>query len=181
MKPGSIWSQMWLYLFTCRTAINIRNIFHKSCQIKLCRNILRFADVNLKKKIVLTEMAFSYTAMSLIYMTNRNHSKNFLLYQIFLSKRGGVTPHEYLAECFHISLRIRVSWSESLLSAWKRIGYLAIHRRSSEDPDYSVWICRLNLVFVGRTCSFMGNTDNPFISTLDRTTKFVIRPFDCHA
>ena len=46
-----------------------------------------------------------------------------------------------------ISLGIRPVWSESSLSAWKKIGPLATHKAHNEDPDQTGWM---------RTCNFVG-------------------------
>ena len=50
-----------------------------------------------------------------------------------------------------ISLGIRPVWSESLLSAWRKIGSLATHWVHSEDSDQTGWMPRLIWVFAGRT------------------------------
>ena len=50
-----------------------------------------------------------------------------------------------------ISLGIRPVWSESLLSAWRKLGSLASHWAHSEDSDQTGWMPRLIWVFVGHT------------------------------
>ena len=50
-----------------------------------------------------------------------------------------------------ISLGIRPDWSESLLSAWKKLGSLATHWAHSEDSDQTGRMPRLIWVFAGRT------------------------------
>ena len=50
-----------------------------------------------------------------------------------------------------ISLGIRLVWSESLLSAWRKLGPLATHWAHSEDSDQTGWMPRLIWVFAGRT------------------------------
>ena len=50
-----------------------------------------------------------------------------------------------------ISLGIRPVWSESSLSAWRKLGSLAIHWAHSEDSDQSGRMPRLIWVFAGRT------------------------------
>ena len=52
-----------------------------------------------------------------------------------------------------ISLGIRPVWSESSLSAWKKLGSLATHWVHSEDSDQ---MPQLIWVFTGRTCHFVG-------------------------
>ena len=56
----------------------------------------------------------------------------------------------------HISLGIRPVWSESSLSAWRKLGSLATHWAYSEDSDKSGRMPRLIWVFDGRTCHFVG-------------------------
>ena len=50
-----------------------------------------------------------------------------------------------------ISLGVRPVWSESLLSAWRKLGSLATHWALSEDSDQTgrIW------VFAGRTATLM--------------------------
>ena len=50
-----------------------------------------------------------------------------------------------------ISLGIRPVWSESSLSAWRKLGSLATHWVQSEDCDQTGRIPRLIWVFAGRT------------------------------
>ena len=50
-----------------------------------------------------------------------------------------------------ISLGIRPVWSESLLSAWRKLGSLAIHWANSEDSDQTGWMPRLIWVLAGHT------------------------------
>ena len=55
-----------------------------------------------------------------------------------------------------ISLSIHLIWSESLLSAWRKIGSLATHWAHSEDSDQTGRMPRLIWVFAGRTIHFVG-------------------------
>ena len=55
----------------------------------------------------------------------------------------------------HISLGIRPIWSESSLSAWRKLGSLATHWAHSEDSDQTGWIPRLIWVFAGRTATLL--------------------------
>ena len=50
-----------------------------------------------------------------------------------------------------ISLGIRPVWSESLLSAWKKLESLATHWVHNEDSDQTGRMPRLFWVFAGRT------------------------------
>ena len=50
-----------------------------------------------------------------------------------------------------INLGIRPVWSESLLSAWRKLGSLATHWLHSEDSDQTGRMPRLIWVFAGRT------------------------------
>ena len=55
-----------------------------------------------------------------------------------------------------ISLGIRPVWSESSLSAWRKLGSLATHWALSEDSDQTGRMPSLIWVFAGRTCHFVG-------------------------
>ena len=50
-----------------------------------------------------------------------------------------------------LNLDIRPVWSESSLSAWRKIGALAAHWAHSEDSDQTERMPRLIRVFAGRT------------------------------
>ena len=50
-----------------------------------------------------------------------------------------------------ISLGIRPVWSESSLSAWRKLGSLATHWADSEDSDQTGRMPRLIWVFAGHT------------------------------
>ena len=54
-----------------------------------------------------------------------------------------------------ISLGIRPVWSESSLSAWRKLGSLATHRAHSEDSDQTGQMPRLIWVFAGRTLTLL--------------------------
>ena len=53
-----------------------------------------------------------------------------------------------------ISLGIRPVWSESSLSAWRKLGSLATHWAHSEDSDQTGRMPRLIWVFAGHTCHY---------------------------
>ena len=54
-----------------------------------------------------------------------------------------------------ISLGIRPVWSESLLSAWRKLGPLATHWAHSEYSDQTRRMPRLIRVFAGRTFTLL--------------------------
>ena len=54
-----------------------------------------------------------------------------------------------------ISLGIRPVWSETSLSAWRKLGSLAIHLAHSEDSDQTGRMPRLIWVFAGRTATLL--------------------------
>ena len=54
-----------------------------------------------------------------------------------------------------ISLGIRPVWSESSLSAWRKLGPLATHWAHSENSDQTVRKPRLIWVFAGRTLTLL--------------------------
>ena len=65
-----------------------------------------------------------------------------------------------------ITLGIRPVWSESSLSAWRKLGSLATHWAHSEVSDQTGRMPRLIWVFAGRTYHFVG---------------FVVRRLKCRA
>ena len=54
-----------------------------------------------------------------------------------------------------ISLGMRQVWSESSLSAWRKLGSLATHWAHSEDPDQTGRMPRLIWVFAGCTATLL--------------------------
>ena len=65
-----------------------------------------------------------------------------------------------------ISLGIRPVWSESSLSAWRKLGSLATQWVQSKDSDQTGRIPRLIWVFAGRTCHFVGFVTMRLICTV---------------
>ena len=61
-----------------------------------------------------------------------------------------------------ISLGIHPVWSESSLSAWRKLGSLATHWAHSKDSDQTGRMPRLIWVFAGRTCHFVGFVTRQF-------------------
>ena len=61
--------------------------------------------------------------------------------------RFAVFIHTYLSLC--------LGWSDSSLSAWRKLGSLATHWAHSEDSDQTGQMPRLTRVFVG-CCHFVG-------------------------
>ena len=55
-----------------------------------------------------------------------------------------------------LSLGIRPVWSESSLSAGRKLGSLATHWVHSTDSDQTGQMPRLIWVFAGRACHFVG-------------------------
>ena len=55
-----------------------------------------------------------------------------------------------------ISLGIRPVWSESSLTAWRKLGTFATHWAHSEASDQTGRMTRLIWVFAGRTCQYVG-------------------------
>ena len=48
------------------------------------------------------------------------------------------------------------TWSESSLSAWRKLRSLATNWAHSEDSDQTEWMPRLIWIFAGRICYFVG-------------------------
>ena len=61
---------------------------------------------------------------------------------------------------------IRPVWSESSLSAWRKLGSLATQWAQSEDSDQTGRMPRLIWVFAGRTCHFVGFVTMRLICTV---------------
>ena len=73
-----------------------------------------------------------------------------------------------------ISLGIRPVWSESSLSAWRKVGSLATHWTHSESSDQTGRMLRLIWVFVGRIATlFVLSWDGSFPSNQVNTVMFL--------
>ena len=73
-----------------------------------------------------------------------------------------------------ISLDTRPVWSESSLSAWRKLGSLATHWAHSEDSDQTGRMLWLIWIFAGRTGHFVGFVMRWLNSwTLRRTTRWL--------
>ena len=84
------------------------------------------------------------------------------LKNVYLSWYKSEPPHDKTNEMdvrpakTQISLGILPVWSESSLSTWRNLGFLAAHWVHSEDSDQAGWMSRLIWVFAGRTGQFVG-------------------------
>ena len=79
-----------------------------------------------------------------------------------------------------ISLGIHPGWSESSLSAWRKLGSLATHWTHSKDSDQTGRMLRLIWVFAGRTDHFVGFVMRRLICEISyrnrSTTDELLRP-----
>ena len=77
-----------------------------------------------------------------------------------------------------ISLGIRPVWSESSLSAWRKLGSLATHWAHSEDSDQTGRMPRLIWVFAGRTVILLvlSWTAQLYRRVTGRFAHFPVRP-----
>ena len=78
-----------------------------------------------------------------------------MLYKTFEplhDKTNKVSVHQAKTQ---ISLGICPVWSESSLSAWRKLGPLATHWAHSEDSDQTGWMPRLIWVFAGCTATLL--------------------------
>ena len=100
------------------------------------------------------EMKFLYYNHILVYSCERGVSPIFILLAKWLNMNHDMTKpikwHVRPAKT-QISLGIRPVWSESSLSAWRKLGSLATHWAHSKDSDQAGRMPRLIWVFDGRT------------------------------
>ena len=78
-----------------------------------------------------------------------------------------------------ISLGIRPVWSESSLSAWRKLGSLATHWAHSEDSDRTGRMPRLIWVFAGRTVILLVLSWGGSLVVLARLVSWAGLEFDC--
>ena len=91
-----------------------------------------------------TLSSLSHTWLTLILLSYRNHCHR--AFEPWHDKTNNVAVRPAKTQ---ISLGIRPVWSESLLSAWRKLGSLATHKAHSEDSDQPG--LRLIWVFAGCT------------------------------
>ena len=75
--------------------------------------------------------------------------------------------------------RLRPVWSESSLSAWRKLGSLATHWAHSKDSDQTGQMPRLIWVFAGCTCHYAGFVTRWLIFVTERNIKMVISESFC--
>ena len=76
---------------------------------------------------------------------------------VYYMSRNMTKPTKWLcAQRRQISLGICPVWSESSLSAWRKLGSLATHSVHSEGSDQTGQMPMLIWVFAGRTCHIVG-------------------------
>ena len=93
-------------------------------------------------------------------------------------------PSEDSDQPGHLPSLIRVfagcpGWSESSLSAWRKLGSLATHWAHSKDSDQTGQMPRLIWVFAGRTCHYVGFVTRWLIFVTERNIKMVISESFC--
>ena len=86
-----------------------------------------------------------------LWFAKASYKFGYIVQRIFEPPRDKTNKMAVRPAKTQISLGIRPVWSESLLSAWRKIGSLAIHWAHSEDSDQSERMPRLIWVFAGRT------------------------------
>ena len=106
-----------------------------------------------------------------VVLETRNH-QNFEKKQEWKMSRRNEPPRDKTNKVSvhpaktQISLGISPVWSESSLSAWRKLGLLATHWAHSEDSDQTGRMPRLIWVFAGRTATLLvlsrgsSNNDN---------------------
>ena len=70
---------------------------------------------------------------------------------------------------------VRPVWSESLLSAWRKLGSLATHWAHSENSDQTGQMHRLIRVFAGITCHFVGFITRRLICISSQNKMIILR------
>ena len=128
---------------------------HDLYQVKIIRVHWHLRDVwfSTENKCKLTSL---HCFKNLYFKTNHipyhadlKWTKSILLLSRLMTKptKWHVRPAK-----IQISLGIRPVWSESSMSAWSKLGFLATDWAHSEDSDQTgrIW------VFAGRTCHFVG-------------------------
>ena len=93
--------------------------------------------------------------MTLLYVSLKIGWCNWLqvIYEPRHDKTNKMSVHPAKTQ---ISLGICPVWSESSLSAWRKLGSLATHWAHSEDSDQTGRMPRLIWVFAGRIGHFVG-------------------------
>ena len=76
-----------------------------------------------------------------------------------------------------ISLGIRPVWSESSLSAWRKLGSLATHWAHSIDSDQTGWMPGLIWVFAGRTATLLVLSCRGSFGLLLRSHTYITNKF----
>ena len=82
---------------------------------------------------------------------SKHHHENRLSYWLTEPPRDKTNKMNVRPAKTQISLGIRPVWSESSLSAWRKLGPLATHWAHSEDSDQTGRVPRLIWVFAERT------------------------------
>ena len=92
------------------------------------------------------------TSWSIACHANLHTQLSIYVFEPPHDKTNKVTVHPVKTQ---ISLGICPVWSESSLSAWRKLGSLATHWMHSEVSDQTGWMPRLIWVFAGRTVILM--------------------------
>ena len=80
-----------------------------------------------------------------------------------------------------ISLGVRPVWSESLLSAWRKVRFLATHKADSEDSYQTGLMPRLIWLFAGCLCHFLCFVMRWLVCVLDVSVPLVLNASTEHS
>ena len=107
-------------------------------------------------------LAWEILLVEIVNDRRRTYLADWLYYNLTLWDYGSCelneTPHDKTVRSAKtkITLGIRPVWTESSLSAWRKLESLATHWTYSEDSDKTGRMPRLIWVFAGRTDHFVG-------------------------
>ena len=138
----------------CTIIEKARNIKHfdKSKKQILFFNNNNFLNQKTSLRITFSNTMVSYETWLLRINTDAN---SFEPHHDKTNKMACVPSEHSDRPCTQISLGIRPVWSESLLSAWRKLGSLATHWVHSKDSDQTGRMPRLIWVFAERS-HFVG-------------------------
>ena len=106
---------------------------------------------------VLSWSFHDYQVHSLVRQTGKSVEKKIICHSTENMSRLMTKPTKWLSPAkTQISLGIRPVWSESSLSAGRKLGSLATHWAHGEDSDQTGRMSRLIWVFAGRTGHIVG-------------------------
>ena len=140
----SVYQKLNFKCHTCDRRKFVRTVAHCFCHQHI-------AFVYIHSSLVSTLVCFLFFLFAVTTFFSAVNGKFCFVERIIEPRHDKTNKMSVRPPKTQLNLSIRPVWSESSLSAWRKLGSLATHRAHSKDSDQTGRMPRLIWVFAGRT------------------------------